>query len=567
MQSQNVDILIVGGGSAGCVLAARLSADPGTRVMLLEAGPDLPPSAAPGAIRSAYPGRAYFNPAWLWPGLRVTMGDAGSNSPAQPRPYEQARILGGGSSINGLGTNRGAPADYDGWAEQGATGWAWADVLPFFRKIETDHDFDGPLHGKDGPLPIRHVRRADWPLFAKALADTLGTMGFAQRDDQNGAWEDGVFPTAVNLSDTGRRVGAAMAYLTPEVRRRPNLRILTGALVQRLTVEGGRVRAVEAVQEGVRLALQARTVILSAGAIATPGLLMRSGIGPAAHLRERGIDLRMALPGVGENLQEHPSIGVSGFLAPSARMPPGEGYHLSGLLRWSSGLDQEAAGDMHTSFMARSGWHAVGRRVGSLFTWVNRSYSRGRVRLAEEPGAPPHVDFRMLSDPRDLARLMQGFRLAVRVLSAEAMACVVSDIFPSTYSARVRGLLRPSWRNGVIMGLAGPLMDVSPAVRRRMLAGAVEGEADIWTLAADDALLETHLRRHVGGVWHACGTCRMGRAGDPMSVTDPEARVRGLDGLIVCDGSLMPRIPAANINLPILMMAEKIADTIRRGAR
>lgn len=563
------DFAIVGGGSAGCVLAARLSEDPATRVTLIEAGPDLPPDAVPAAISSPYPGRAYFNQDWLWPGLRVTMGDlggdTGGNAPAEARPYEQARVLGGGSSINGLGTNRGAPADYDGWAAQGAAGWGWADVLPFFRKLEADQDFDGELHGKDGPLPIRRVRRSDWPGFAHAAAAELGAMGYAQLDDQNGPWQDGVLPTAINIDAEGRRAGVAMAYLTPEVRRRANLRILTETDVHGLVLAGGRATGVEIARGGVREVAPAGEVIVSAGAIGTPDLLMRSGIGPAAHLRERGVKVRLALPGVGENLQEHPSIGVSGYLAPAARMPAGDRYHLPGLLRWSSGLEGEPPGDMHTSFVARSGWHAVGRRVGTLFTWVNRSHSRGRVRLAALSGAPPEVDFRMLSDPRDLVRLMQGFRLAVRVLSAGSMRGTIGDVFPSTYSARIRFLLRPTRRNGVLMGVAGPLMDLSPAMRRRVLAGAVESEAGALTLAADDALLEAHLRRHVGGVWHPCGTCRMGPEGDPMSVADPAARVRGIAGLRVCDGSLMPRIPSANLNVPILMMAEKVADAIRRG--
>ena len=558
------DILIVGGGSAGCVLASRLSEDATTRVLLIEAGPDLPPGGAPADIASPYPGRAYFNGAWVWPGLSASLGTGAGNQPAAPRPYEQARILGGGSSINGLGTNRGAPHDYDEWAERGATGWGWTDVLPFFRRIETDHDFGGPLHGQDGPLPIRRMPRASWSSYARAVEDMFAAMGYPARHDQNGTWEDGVFPTSINTDAAGQRAGVAAAYLTQAVRRRPNLTIRTGVTVRDIVLAGGRADGVRVMIEGAPRLLRAHRVIVSAGAIGTPVLLMRSGIGPAAHLAARGICVRHDLPGVGQNLQEHPSIGLSGYLRPAARMPAGEHYHLPGLLRWSSGLEGEPPGDMHTAIVARSGWHAVGRRIGSLFSWVNRTHSRGEVRLAATPEAPPDIDFRLLSDRRDLLRLMAAFRLAVRALGADSMRDSITGIFPSTYSARVRRYLRPTRRNGVLMGLAAPLMDASPALRARVLAGAIESEADAVMLAADDALLEAHLRRHVGGVWHPCGTCAMGRPADTMAVTDPGARVRGVEGLMVCDASLMPRSPSANINVPILMMAEKIADRLRR---
>ena len=552
------DIAILGGGSAGCVLAARLSEDPATRVLLLEAGPDLPPDAQPAAIRSPYPGRAYFNPAWTWPALRVRLSP-GSN---QPTPYEQARILGGGSSINGLGANRGSPADYDEWAALGATGWGWSDVLPYFRRAERDLDFAGDLHGADGPLPVRRVPRGDYAGFAHATEAALLARGYPMGDDQNGEWQDGAYPIALNLDEHGARAGTATAYLTAAVRRRPNLQIRTGAQVERVTIRDG--QAVSAQVDGQPV--HARLFIVSAGALHSPALLMRSGIGPGPALQAMGIPVHAARPGVGANLHEHPSIGVSAFLTPGARLPPGERYHIQSILRWSSGLDGTPAGDMHTAVNTRSGWHATGRRIGTLFSWVNKSYSRGTVTLASpDPAAPPDVDFRLLSDPRDLHRLADAFILATAVLADPALHGAALDRFASTYSPKVKRLLRPTRANGAAMAVAGMLMDAHPALRRRILALAAEGVAHPDALAADPDALHAHLRRHAGGVWHPCGTCRLGAVDDPAAVCDPAGRVIGVGNLMVCDASVMPTIPCANLNVPVIMIAERMAALLRQA--
>jgi 5-(hydroxymethyl)furfural/furfural oxidase len=435
-------------------------------------------------------------------------------------------------------------------------------VLPFFRKLERDLDIDGLLHGSTGPLPIRHHRRADWSGFVRTLERVFGEKGYAVHDDQNGAWTDGMFPVAVNLDEAGRRASAALAYLTPEVRRRANLTILTGTTVEQLMFSGRRVHAVRlrsAQESGV---VAAGETILSAGALASPLLLMRSGIGPAAHLREHGIEVRADRPGVGENLQEHPTIGVSGFLAPGAGLGAGKSHHLQAMLRYSSGLPGTPPGDMHVSISSRSGWHAVGRRIGAITFWVNKSYSKGRIGLPASPERRAEIEFRMLSDPRDMTRLKAGFRMGVRAMSAAPMAAAVLDIFPSGYSMRIRKLLRPTWVNGAMMAVAAPLMAGNAALRRRIMRFAVECSDTAARLAADDAMLEAHLRRQVNGVWHACGSCRMGDPADPMAVTDPAGRVLGVDGLRVCDASLMPTIPCANLNVPVLMLAEKIASAI-----
>ena len=225
--SEPVDFLIIGGGSAGCALASRLSEDPATRVLLCEAGRDVTPSNIPSVLSSPYPGRTYFQQEWLWGSLQASRGDSGSNQPTEPWFYEQARLLGGGSSINGICANRGSPYDYDEWAAIGAHGWTWSDVLPYFKKLETDADYGEPLHGKSGPVPIQRHRQEDWTGYTSAMAKIFADMGYAMHEDQNGAWADGVFPTTFNVDPNGTRGSAALVYLSPEVRRRSNLTVLT----------------------------------------------------------------------------------------------------------------------------------------------------------------------------------------------------------------------------------------------------------------------------------------------------------------------------------------------------
>lgn len=564
------DVVILGGGSAGCVLAARLSEDAARRVLLVEAGQDLRPGAMPPAIASPYPGRAFFNRNYTWPGLRVRMGIGHGNSAARiERPYEQARILGGGSSINGIGANRGSPWDYAEWEAAGARGWGWADVLPVFRALETDAEFgdDSALHGKDGPFPIRRIPRSEHAGFVRATEAVMNRRGFASREDQNGAWEDGVFPIAVNLDASGRRASVATAYLTDAVRRRPNLTIWTEARAERLVAEGRRITGALVRRGGDVVTVAARCVIVSMGALQSPAMLLRSGIGPAGHLAAMGIPIVAERRGVGRNLQEHPSIGVSAFLRPEARLPPGDRYHIQAVLRWSSGLDGTVPGDMHTAINARSGWHAVAQRIASLFSWVNKSYSQGWVELqSPAPEMPPAIDFRLLSDERDLTRLAEAFRMTASAFRDPALAAVVQDVFPSTYSEKVKVLLRPTTRNDILTRLVAPVMDRAGYVRRKVLEMAQEGTAPLDALLSDDAALRAHLLTHVGGVWHPCGTCRMGDEADPLTVCDPAGRVIGVDGLMVCDASLMPTIPCANLNVPVLMIAEKVAAGLRAPA-
>jgi 5-(hydroxymethyl)furfural/furfural oxidase len=293
----------------------------------------------PALVAAAYPGRTYFQRDWPWPSLQASRGDGGNNQPAEPWFYEQARILGGGSSINGICADRGSPYDYDDWVAKGAHGWGWADMLPYFKKLESDADFGEPLHGTSGPVPIRRHHRSDWTGFTNAIAKFFAAMGFEAQEDQNGQWADGVFPTTHNLDQQGRGAGAAWAYLSPAVRRRPNLTILTCTLLDRLVIAGGSVQAAQFNRHGQAITITAREGILSAGALQTPIVLMRSGVGPGAHLAEHGIDVQASRPGVGENLHERPGVGIAGYLHPSARLPSGDRHHLLALLRYSSGLD------------------------------------------------------------------------------------------------------------------------------------------------------------------------------------------------------------------------------------
>ena len=566
LPSDPIDFLIIGGGSAGCAMASRLSEDPGTSVLLCEAGRDVTPANIPSVLASPYPGRTYFQQEWLWGSLQASRGDSGTNQPTEAWFYEQARLLGGGSSINGICANRGSPHDYDEWASIGAHGWSWPDVLPYFKKLETDADYGEPLHGKSGPVPIQRHRQKDWTGYTRIMAKIFTDMGYAMHEDQNGTWTDGVFPTTFNVDLNGRRGSAALVYLSPEVRRRPNLTVLTESPLDRLVIAGGRVEAARFTRgDGETFVVTARQVIVSAGALQSPVVLMRSGIGPGAHLSERGVQVQVDRPGVGQNLQEHPNIGISGYLHQSARLPSREVHHLQALLRYSSNIDGIPPGDMHVAIAARGGWHAVGQRIGTLGFWVNRSYSTGHVRLSALPDKRSDIDFRMLSDPRDMARLKEAFRIGVRAMNAAKLAGVVLDVFPSGYSPRIRELTRPSTRNAAITAVAAPLMDRSDGIRKKIMTYAVGTEYSAETLAADDTLLEAHLRRRVNGTWHPCGTCRMGDPSDRMAVTDPHARVIGVEGLRVCDASLMPMAPCANLNIPVLMIAEKTAATIRAG--
>ncbi|MDQ7774698.1 MAG: FAD-dependent oxidoreductase [Paracoccus aminovorans] len=551
------DVLILGGGSSGCVMAARLSQDPGRRVVLVEAGRDITEADMPAEVRSRYPGRAYLDSANLWAGLTARYGPAG------PRRYEQARILGGGSSINALMSNRGAPSDYAEWVAAGAEGWGWEDVLPVFRGIETDRDMDGPLHGRDGPLVLRRTPEAALSPFVRRVMAVLDARGHPIRPDQNGAWQDGTFRGVTSVSDAGTRQPAATVWLTPEVRRRPNLTVLTGHQALRLTVEGRRVTGAELAGPQGALRIAAGTVVLCLGAIHSPAMLLRSGIGPAAALRALGLPVVADRPGVGANLMEHPSIAVAAWLPPALRVTDPAEHHEQAIWRYSSGMGGAPAGDMHGAILSRMGWHSVGLRLGGIFFWVNKSYSRGQVTLDRDGRV--QVDFRMLSDPRDLDRLCDALRRGAAVLADPALAAACGPVFPASYSPRVARIARPGWWNGLQRGTLSALLELAGPARGALVDTVVTMGQSMAGLLADPGRLRDFVRQNVGGTWHPSGTCRMGRAGDGLAVTDARGRVLGVAGLRVADASVMPTIPCANTNLPTLMIAERMAAWLREA--
>lgn len=470
--------------------------------------------------------------------------------------------MGGGSAINGQVATRGAPEDYDLWQAEGADGWNWRSVLPYFRKLEHDLDFSSPVHGADGPLPIRRMARRDWDGMSLAAASVFEGAGYRFVPDMNEAFVEGYSPLPITNAD-GQRVSSAAAYLDPATRRRPNLDILAETKVRSVLFDGRRVRGVAVAGRGGLRTITAPQVIVSAGAIHSPVLLMRSGIGPARHLRDMGIDVVVDRPGVGRELQEHPALTVSAYLKPEARVNPITRRHNSLYLRYSSGLAECPPVDMVLNVVCKSAWHPLGTRLGTIQIWVARAYSRGRVVLRPGPEGPePDVRFELLADRRDGLRLMDGLRRVAGMLQAPPLKDCAVDGFPSSYSERVRDIGAPTLRNLLLTGGLGLLMDLSPSLRRRLIAAIVAPGASLGDLLADDDRLDSHVRRAVTGVWHACGTCRMGADDDDMAVTDGRGRVRAVHGLRVSDASVMPVIPRANTNLPTIMVAERMADLI-----
>lgn len=524
------DYLIIGGGPAGCVLAARLSENPDISVALLEAGP--PDTSVlihcpAGLAVLAKTGQAN----WQF----ETVPQAGLNGRCGYQP--RGKVLGGSSSVNAMIYTRGHRADYEHWAAQGNPGWSYEDVLPYFKRAEHNERGADAFHGANGPLNVMDLAHPNrfGPVFVEAALQA----GFAHNPDFNGERQDGVGLYQVTHKN-GERFSAAKAYLTPNLTR-PNLRVFTGAHVTRILLERKRAVGVEFHHEGAVKQLKAtREVLLCAGALQSPQILMLSGVGPHAHLLENGIATLHDLPGVGQNLHDHPDVVL---VADAPQAKDLFGLSVSGMVRAIQGIFEwrrHRTGLLTSNFAEAGGFiksqasepipdlqlhFVVGKLVNhgrtttfghgySCHVCLLRPRSRGSVTLAsKDPLEPPLIDPNFLGERDDMDRLIRGFKLMRQILAQPALAAIGGREVAASASART------------------------------------------------DAEIEHFIRDHADTIYHPAGTCRMGPG--TLDVVDAQLRVRGIAALRVVDASIMPRLVAGNTNAPVIMIAEKAADLIK----
>ena len=476
---------------------------------------------------------------------------------AEARPFIEARILGGGSSVMGMWALRGPPSDYDAWAAAGARGWAYDDVLPFFAKLERDLDFSGNAHGKDGPIPIRRVPRADWPGYVAALADAATRHGLPAQPDINGSADDGVFPLPFTTDGRGR-VSTATGYLTADVRRRPNLTIVTGVEATGLTFDGKAVTGVNFRRgDGTDESVRAPHVVMTAGALHSPALLLRSGIGSAADLKSLGIDVVADLPEVGRNLQNHTFVHFGAVVRPHARQNPTIRNYGLVTARLSSGHPGAPPSDLLATFIGRIGGKASGNSVGMIIAALYAPFSRGQVTLTSAKGAPK-FDFRLLSDPGDEARMVQVCRFAKSLLEDAEVRTTIQESFILPANPPMRLLNTPGLKSQIFSALFGGIMRMGSGVRRAAIDWAI-GKGRYLSSIPDDAAFARMCLDSALPMYHPAGTCALG------TVVEPTTRVIGVRGLYVADASIMPIVPRANTSIPTMMVAEKAAAHILSG--
>jgi choline dehydrogenase-like flavoprotein len=547
------DFLIIGGGSAGAVLAARLSESGEHSVLLVEAGEDTPPGHTPADIDDTFP-RSTLNPDYFWPGLQATVvaGQA-------PRPYPQARIMGGGSSIMGMFTLRGVPSDYERWVAAGAVGLSWSEVVPYFRKVENDHDRN---EASKGVYPIRRMPEKEWPAFVGAMQQAAASRGYPSVADINETPRDGFFAMPVSR-DAEVRSTSARSYLTAQVRSRKNLTIMAATTVTRLQFEGTKVMGAQAVRQGQATTLRARHVIVSAGAIHSPAILLRSGIGPADELTKLGIPVVVDRQGVGRNLQNHGYQFYALTLPRAGRLAQHLRRFVVAGLRASSGLPGCPESDLLLFMLGRVSGRSFGTDVAMLGSALYSPFSHGAVTLASaDPEINPRVDFRMLSDPRDAKRMLAAARLAQSLLADPVVAANYGEAYLLPSGMAVNQFNKSGMQGALLAVSAKIALNAPGPVRRFAIGQAMAGGKLLVKGGEDGAVSDSELLASMAPMGHPVGTCAMGRADDPRAVVDPAYRVYGVENLFVVDASIMPVIPSANTNLPTLMVAEHAADRI-----